>query len=251
MNNVNFEQFKQLHHQSTPLILNNVWDTGSACIVQEHGANALATSSASLAWSLGYADGSQLPLNELLMAIERIQNVAKVPLSVDIESGYSDSPQKVADLCKALVEIGVAGINIEDGSQAPDLLIAKIDAIATCTKGALFINARTDVFLRSLTVERAALNMTIERLIKYLRCGAHGGFVPGLNNATMVSEIVSSVNMPINLMVENLQTALAYFSDINVARFSIGPNSYLSAYQHLLPKGSTLSYDKMNGYFMK
>lgn len=251
MNPKSFEKFYQLHHQSSPLLLNNIWDAGSAIIVQGHGANSLATSSASLAWSLGYADGGELPIDEMLAAIERIQRVAKVPLSIDIEDGYSDSPEKVGDLCKTLVDIGVAGINIEDGSQDPNLLMAKIGAIKNRTGGLLFINARTDVYLRSLANERASFDMTVQRLSKYLQCGAHGGFVPGVENTAVVSELVRSVSMPINLMVGNLYTASDDFSGTNVARFSLGPNSYLTAYKNLIPNGSALSYDKMNDYFMK
>ena len=120
------QQFRNLHSNKRALILINSWDAASAALVQAAGSDALATSSASLAWANGYADGSVLPRDVLLSAINRILRVSKIPLSVDIEDGYSQSPDEVADFVVHLAKLGVAGVNIEDGQDSPELLVEKI-----------------------------------------------------------------------------------------------------------------------------
>lgn len=89
-------RFRQLHDNTTLLRLPNVWDAGSARLVESLGAPAIATTSAGFAWSLGYPDGRVLPFDEVVAAVRRIVRVLKVPLSVDIENGYSDDPATVA-----------------------------------------------------------------------------------------------------------------------------------------------------------
>ena len=88
--------FRQLHQGSELLKIANVWDAGSAVLVQALGVPAIATTSAGLAWALGYADGNQLPIAEHAAALQRIARVARVPLSADCEAGYSDDPAAVA-----------------------------------------------------------------------------------------------------------------------------------------------------------
>src|SRR5215469_14415009 len=109
------DKFRQLHDNSSPLLLPNVWDAGSARLVEAQGAQAIATTSAGFAWALGYPDGRVLPFDEVVGSVRRIVRVLNVPLSVDIENGYSDDPQAVASNVMRLVELGIAGINIEDG----------------------------------------------------------------------------------------------------------------------------------------
>lgn len=122
-------RFTQLHHNSKPFMLVNVWDASSLVLAQRQGAEAVATSSAALGWALGYPDGSALPVFELLAAVKRLLRVSKVPLSIDIEQGYSSDPQHVAELVVQLADMGIAGINLEDGNDLPELLAKKISAI--------------------------------------------------------------------------------------------------------------------------
>src|ERR1700749_2643329 len=146
--------FHSLHQQSTPLILPNAWDAASARIFENLGAKAIATTSAGVAWSLGYPDGRIVPAKEHAQLAERIVRIIKVPLSVDFENGYSDAPSQVAENIKPLLDAGVAGINIEDGTDAPSLLASKIEAIRKAAQSygsELFINVRTDVYLAALT----------------------------------------------------------------------------------------------------
>jgi len=126
-------QFASLHVAGDPLILFNAWDAGSARLIESLGAPAIATTSAGFAWALGYPDGRVLPFDEVVGSVRRIVRVLNVPLSVDIENGYSDDPKVVADHVMQLVDLGIAGINIEDGSDPASLLALKIEAIKHAT----------------------------------------------------------------------------------------------------------------------
>src|SRR3546814_3732428 len=109
-----------------------------------------------------------------------ILRVVSVPVTVDIEDGYSDDPLAVADLARAIAAAGAVGVNIEDGGGAPALLVDKIRAIREPDGAApLFVNARTDVYLRGMASGDEAVAMTVERLTAYRDAGADGGFVPG------------------------------------------------------------------------
>src|SRR5438105_6665502 len=138
-------QFHQLH-QSGLLILTNVADATGARLVEQLGSKAVATSSAAVAWVQGYPDGNTLPLERLVSTVESIARVISVPLSVDIEAGYSDDLDRVAQVVDAVIAAGAVGINIEDGAASPDLLARKIEIarqVANRRDVKLFINART------------------------------------------------------------------------------------------------------------
>src|ERR1700744_92984 len=133
-----------------PLLLANIWDVGGARIVESLGAKAIATTSAGVAWSLGYADGNHLPVPELVTLAASIVKRVQIPVSIDVEAGYSDDPAVVSENLKQILNAGVVGINIEDGTDEPTLLAKKIEAIkevAASMEGDLFLNARTDVYL--------------------------------------------------------------------------------------------------------
>src|ERR1700761_5644460 len=151
--------FRKLHQGPGVLLLPNAWDAVTSRLIESLGAQAIATTSAGLAWSRGYADGNVLPEEQLIAAIQDIARVIRVPLTVDIEGGYSDDPAAVARLADRVLAVGAAGINIEDGGGSPDLLCEKIAAIRdrVAHSGAdLFINTRTDVYLRGIARGEAA-----------------------------------------------------------------------------------------------
>ena len=151
-------RFEALHRANELLVLPNAWDAGSARLAQEKGAQAVGTTSAAMAWSCGYPDGSALPQAALLQRVGEIVRARSIPVTVDIEDGYSDDPEQVAALASKLVELGVVGINLEDGAGAPEVLVEKISAIRHALAGrALFINARTDVYLRGMAWPRVTL----------------------------------------------------------------------------------------------
>ncbi len=225
--------FRQLHSSATPLLLVHAWDAASAILFQQQGAQAIATSSAALAWSLGYADGSKLPRQELLAAIRRIVRVLHVPLTVDMEDGYNDSPAEVGALVAEVAACGVAGINLEDGMQTPALLCEKIRAIRQALAGTdFFINARTDVFLANLAQGADATRMTIERLQQYRQAGADGGFVPGLCELPAIGEISAAIGMPLNIMTVPNMPPIKKLAAAGAQRISVGPALFSSCYEH-------------------
>lgn len=116
------QTFRDLHQGPSVLLLANAWDAGSARLFESLGAPAIATTSAGIAWSKGYPDGEQLPVDVLLAAVRDIARVITVPLSVDIEGGYSSDLACVANAVRKLLQIGAVGVNIEDGEQPPDVL---------------------------------------------------------------------------------------------------------------------------------
>ena len=157
---MSIQVFRRLHEGPGLLVLPNAWDAGSARLIESVGAKAIATTSAGLAWAHGYPDGNVLPNDQLLAAIGDIARVIRVPLTVDIEAGYSDAPHAVAQLVARIAAVGVAGINIEDGAGSPDLLCKKIAAIRESIEHLgvdLFINTRTDVYLRGIASGDAAI----------------------------------------------------------------------------------------------
>ena len=218
-------EFRQLHHGSTLLRLPNAWDAGSARLVEAQGASAVATTSAGFAWALGYPDGRLLPVDEVVAAVKRIVRVLSVPLSVDVENGYSDDPATVANVVMQLVDIGVAGINIEDGPDAPSLLASKIEAIRNAVSKAgadIFINARSDVFLANLVDKPKQAGESIARGDLYASAGADGLFLPALKDSSDIEAIVKAVPLPLNVMAIASLPDAAALEQLGVRRLSAG-----------------------------
>jgi 2-methylisocitrate lyase-like PEP mutase family enzyme len=229
--------FKALHAGPAPLLLPNAWDAASTVLLQLDGAAAVATSSSAVAWSLGYGDGGLLPREELLGAIRRIMRVARVPVSVDMENGYSDDPTAVADLVAEVASSGIAGINLEDGAGSPDLLVAKIAAIRRAVAGKpLFINARTDVYLRGLATSNGAdgaIRMCVERMNSYQKAGASGAFVPGMTTVADVAKLMPQIGMPLNLMSVPTLAPIAELAAAGVRRISAGGAVFQTTYGYM------------------
>jgi 2-methylisocitrate lyase-like PEP mutase family enzyme len=226
--------FRALHHGDEVLLLPNAWDAASAAIFGQLGARAIATTSAGLAWACGFADGDVLPREHLLFAVGEIRRaIGDLPLSVDIEGGYSDDPQAVAELVDRLIELGVAGINLEDGGRDSSLLAAKIEAIVNgCRqKGRdVFVNARCDVYLRELATGDAAVRETVARGRIYADAGADGLFVPGASDPPALAAIARGVVLPLAIFaVEGLPPARELFT-FGVRRLSAGESLAALAY---------------------
>lgn len=196
--------FRALHAPGDILLLANAWDAGSARLIESCGAKAIATTSAGLAWSRGYADGSALPPRLLAAAVAEISRVVRVPVTVDSEDGYSDDPASVAETVSMIIDSGGVGINIEDGAASPDLLCAKIEAIKRRAARAgvdLFVNARTDVFLRRLVPAERAVEEVAARAGRYRAAGCDGLFVPGLAEPDAIGAVVAAIgDLPLNVM---------------------------------------------------
>jgi 2-methylisocitrate lyase-like PEP mutase family enzyme len=227
-------RFLALHRAESPLLIANAWDAASASLWRHAGATAIATSSAALDWACGYADGGALPREALLQKVHDIVRVAAVPVSIDVEDGYSNDPQAVAALVREVAGIGAVGINLEDGGGEPDLLVAKIEAIrAALGDTPLFINARTDVYLRGMAAGEAAVNMTVERLARFARAGADGAFVPGIVATDEIAAVASRTTLPLNVMTVPGLAPLAELQQAGVRRISVGP----ALFQHAFAAG--------------
>jgi 2-methylisocitrate lyase-like PEP mutase family enzyme len=178
-----------------------------------------------------------LPTSELIAAVKRIVRVLRVPLTIDLEHGYSSSQAEVAKLVLSLVGQGVVGINIEDGAESPQVLAEKIVAIreAVDREGVrLFINARTDVYLRQIAHGEEAIAMTIERGKLYANAGADGLFVPCLVQAVDATRIVRETALPVNVMALPKMPDLAQLSTAGVKRISVGPAPFQLGYGFML-----------------
>jgi 2-methylisocitrate lyase-like PEP mutase family enzyme len=220
-----FAQFRDLHAPGKFLVLPNAWDAASARLVEDGGASAIATSSAAVAWAHGYPDGEALTPAILLAAVAEILRVVKIPVSVDSEAGYSADPAKVADYTSALIDMGVAGINLEDGTHPPDLTARKIEAIknAAHKKGSgLFINARADVYLKKLAPPEHSLREMISRGQLYKSAGADGFFAPAVTDAADMRAIAGAVDLPLNILFFPGVPSFADMKAAGVRRLSAG-----------------------------
>ena len=186
--------FHALHQDF--LILPNVWDAASAKIVERAGAKAVA-------WAHGFADGHDLPVAKLVTTVEEIARVTTLPITCDAEGGYADDPARVAENVAALIGAGAVGINLEDGRDPHDLHLRKVEAARAAAERAgvnLYINARTDVYLKQLAPAEQALEETIRRGRAFKAAGASGLFVPFAMKPDDIRAIAATVELPLNIM---------------------------------------------------
>ena len=219
------EEFRRLHEGPSILVLANCWDAGSARLVESLGARALATTSAGLAWSCGHPDGDALPTERLAGAVSAIVRAVALPLSVNVEGGYSSDPNAVGETVAALVDAGVVGIDLEDGREPPEVLAAKIDGVkrAVRRRGAdVFINARTDVYLAALVPEAKRVNETLARARLYEAAGADGLFVPKVVAAAEIRAITAGSKLPLNVLAWPKLPAAAELETLGARRLSAG-----------------------------
>lgn len=217
--------FHRLHEGPQPLLLPNAWDAGSARLMESLGAKAVATTSAGVAWTHGYPDGNALPVRLLVATVATIARAIRVPLTVDVEAGYSDDPAAVEETVAKMVEAGAVGINIEDGASTPDLLCLKIERAKRAGQHFgvdLFVNARTDVYLRGLAPEGKRVAETLSRAKLYRNAGASGLFVPGLREAEEIRAVASGAGLPLNVMAWPGLPAASELAQMGVRRLSAG-----------------------------
>ncbi|MDG1437520.1 MAG: isocitrate lyase/phosphoenolpyruvate mutase family protein [Emcibacteraceae bacterium] len=237
-------RFKSLHIKGNPVILFNIWDAGSALAVQNAGAKALATGSWSVAAAQGYGDGEKVPLSTLSQIAQRIVDTTDLPLSVDFEGGYDISPELAAKNVSMIMKAGAIGINFEDqivggeGIHSVADQCARIKAIRKISdtmKIPLFINARTDYFLKEKdTSEHKALMCEVkERADAYAEAGASGYFVPGLAEGQLIADICDYSKLPVNIMMKEGVPAASELAKLGVSRISHGPFPYMASMQTL------------------
>lgn len=224
--------FLAMHSGGDPLLLPNVWDVASARIVEEAGFPALATTSAGVAFSLGYPDGQKIHKDRMMAAIAHIALAVKVPVTADVESGYGNDPEAVARTARAVIMGGAIGLNLEDatGDRERPLLdlsveVEKIRAVRdTADKFdvALVINARTDVYLLQVGEPSSRYDETIRRLSAYRDAGADCVFAPGLKEVTTIKRLVADLKCPVNILAGPGSPSVRELQALGVARVSLG-----------------------------
>lgn len=231
-----YETFVQLHRQDKPLILANSWNVYSARLAEMNGYKAVATSSLAIAVSLGYEDGENIPFSELLFMVKKIVTGISLPVSVDMEAGYSNDINEIISNIDQLIGTGAVGINLEDAKKHQlvdaDVFSEKIKAIRkhlNKTGRNLFINARTDGYLLKVPSHKS---VTLERIKKYEAAGASGIFVPFVSDINDIKEITSAVSVPVNVLSMPGLPSFDELTKAGVHRISMGSSLFRAAYKH-------------------
>lgn len=226
------EAFRALHRGPRALLLPNVWDVASARVIQQAGFPAIATTSAGIAFSLGYPDGEKISRDEMLEVVARITSSVTVPVTADVESGYGPRPEDAARTAEAVINAGAIGMNLEDGTEDPEhplvdlsLQLEKIAAVREAARKSavpLVLNARTDVYLRGVGAEGGRYDETVHRLSAFRDTDADCVFAPGLKEANTIKRLVSDLRCPLNILAGPGCPPIAELEQLGVARVSLG-----------------------------
>ena len=226
------EKLRALHRGRDILVLPNAWDVASARIFENAGFPAIATTSAGIAASMGYADGQRIPRHEMLSVVTRIVNSIKVPVTVDLEAGYATTPEEMRETTQELLATGAVGMNLEDGLRDGNVPLVqtshhseKIKVVREVCRVSgvdLVVNARTDVYLKCVGDEANRFAHTVHRGNAYLRAGADCVFVPGVSCAETIGELTQHIEGPVNILAVAGTPPIAELRRLGVARVSVG-----------------------------
>lgn len=247
------EIFRGLHVPGDPLILVNIWDAGSARAVAGAGAKAIATGSYGVAGALGHDDGEDLPLGAALANLDRIRRVTDLPVTIDMESGYGDTPEQVGAAVAQARDGGAAGINMEDRLPGQTALLSIAEAAARYRAAAdtgLFVNARCDVFRgQGVAADGDALVAEVlERARGYADAGASGLFVPFQADARLIGAICEGSPLPVNILHSPAAPTHAELAALGVARISHGHLPWAAAMQWLSDQARNVFGGGQPGY---
>lgn len=228
------QTFQNRHTETTagPLVLPNSWDAASTIIYEAAGLEAVGTSSAGIAATLGVPDGEHLDRDEMLAAVNRIAHSVGIPVSADIEAGYGDTPDDVAETVQKTIDAGAVGINLEDGtgnSQNPlcdsQRHSEKIRAARETADDAdlpLVINGRSDVFWCEVGTEADRIEHAIERANEYYAAGSNCLFIPGVTDSDTIGALVDGLDGPLNVLGGPGSPTIPELGELGVARVSVG-----------------------------
>jgi 2-methylisocitrate lyase-like PEP mutase family enzyme len=236
-------RFAALHRGPALFVLPNAWDVPSALLLEAAGFPAVATTSAGVAWALGYRDGETLPTSLLVDTVTRLASLLHVPLSVDLEAGYGRTPEEVAKVIRAVVGAGAVGVNIEDRDYSGKAVLREIALQVEVLRAAreaaramgvpLFLNARTDIYLAAVGPEGDRRERTLERLQAYVAAGADGVFVPALREPADIEAVARGAGAPLNVLARPGVPPVPELTRLGAARLTIGSGAMLSAYGKL------------------
>ncbi len=225
-------RFLALHSGGEILVLLNAWDAASARIFEESGCAAIGSSSAGVAFSLGYADGQIISREEMIAAVRRIVHAARIPVTADMEAGFGNTPEEVARTAEEVIAAGAVGMNLEDA--IPDrpgalydlpLQIEKIRAVTEVAARAgisFVLNARTDAFWLGVGSSETRLDLAVERLNAYRDAGAQCLFVPGAKDKETIAQLARRVRGPLNILGGAGTPSVGELESLGVARVSVG-----------------------------
>ena len=226
------EQFRKLHRGPHILVLPNAWDVASARILEELGYPAIATTSAGIAFSLGYPDGQRVSREQMLEVVARIARAVRVPVTADMEAGYGITAKDMSETARALIAAGAIGLNLEDVTGEDEsshvnitLQSEKIRAIretASSLGVPLVLNARTDTYLMPIGPAETRFDRTVERLRAYRQAGADCLFAPGLRDGETIRKLVTALDAPLNILLMAGGPSLRELEKMGVARASAG-----------------------------
>jgi 2-methylisocitrate lyase-like PEP mutase family enzyme len=225
------EALRELHAGPRLLILPNAWDVVTARLVEAAGFSAIATTSAGIAWALGYPDGERISRGEMLAVIRRISTAVRVPVTADVEAGYGSTPAAAAETARGVIAAGAVGLNLEDGTSAGELLDAGLqverlraarEAGATA-RVPLVINARTDAFEVKAWDPARRFAEAVRRATAYHAAGADCLFVPHVSDGETIGRLAKELPGPLNVIAGPPAPPLGELERLGVRRASLGP----------------------------
>lgn len=244
--------FRKYHHQSSPLILGNVWDVPSAKLYENLKFSAIGTSSAAVAAMMGYEDGQNIPFDEYLTIIQKITENVQIPVTVDLEAGFGDTAEQIVANIEQLNKLGIVGINLEDSIVKNDvrvlvdaeLFAVKLEKIREALQAnnlEVFINLRSDSFLLQLP---NALEESLRRIEIY-KDHIDGIFLPCITEAAHIRQITAQIDLPLNVMCMPDLLDFKTLTDLGVSRISMG-NFMHSFLSEKLEEATKSIIDKQN-----
>ena len=227
------KHFLDLHRKGEPLLLANVWDAGSARLLESLGYQALATTSSGHAGTLGRPDGA-VGRDVVLEHCREVAAATALPVSADLENGFADDVEDVAETFRLAAETGLAGCSIEDYSRGDaariyplDEAVARVEAAAAAAHGGanLILTARAENHIRGVD----DLGDTIQRLQAYQAAGADVVYAPGLADLDPIRKVVEAVDVPVNVLCRPGAPTVPELASVGVARISVGGGFYFVA----------------------
>jgi 2-methylisocitrate lyase-like PEP mutase family enzyme len=223
-------RFRDLHRGPKILVLPNAWDVASARILENAGVAAIATTSAGVAFTLGYPDGQRISREEMLEVVARIAAKVKAPVTADVEAGYGNRPEDAAFTARAVIEAGAVGLNLEDHTDDRQLVdlplqLEKIAAVRETSRKMgipLVLNARTDVYLLEVGQPESRFGETVKRLAAFREAGADCLFAPGIRSLEVISRLVRELQHPVNILAGPGSPSIPELQKSGVARVSLG-----------------------------
>ncbi len=225
------ERFRALHTGPRLLVLPNAWDAISARLIEEAGFPAIATSSAGVAWALGYADGERISRGEMLAVVRRIVLGVRIPVTADVEAGYGATPEAAAETARGVIAAGAIGLNLEDATDEGRLLdltlqVERVRAVREAGAAArvpLVVNARTDAFEMKQWSPAERFTAAVRRANAYRAAGADCLFVPHVSDAGTIERLAREIAGPLNVIAGPPAPPLGELEALGVRRASLGP----------------------------